>query len=840
MNLKKIALVGATALCGTSLFATDYTWSGNSSGAWNDPANWLVGGETATSYPGQSAEDDTVTFPKGDFTVMGSGDTVFKVQKITHTAGDSAESKSAVTFKDINLYWTAAPVIANNLRITLNNVKYGCQKSNDGRIYFSKKTNVDLVFVGNVTSKGTGNDSSFYSITDTTSFTVTGGGAASISFYGWPTAIAQYTIDGSVWNPRDQKPNTGHYVFKNGGRMEQSDSWTMKGTQVNDIVLRSDELESAGGVARIAGTGNMSMTANEASTFNFDLKDAPFGNYIIMQHTPSKGWNANKFLVPDSAAANLGYTVNLLNADGKKAHFELEQKFVKTSTTGPVSNSWVRLVVESASFVDNAWKVPPSVVPDTRYFDDDPPVVTLGEPLAGEVVASTNGVAVTAAEIAAFGLGEHSVDFTVEAKPNAWSGLQTNIVVRVVKHENAWVEPPSVTKTRWWGHSDETNDVARTLGEALYGDVTCNYTDEQLRNLDAGRYTVRFEVPETDAVAGLVTNINLFVQGDDTNEVVYTWKSAVTDGKWCDPANWESEGGLLGFPSNALVKAVIPTGVRTIDLEGCTIPLKATSDPGMTVKGQGQTIRNGGISVGRLWADGSSFQTYEDMTIDLNSSGLTSYYSFQGDARAVLRGNVSVLRGYLNGRADNADLTICDGATYVAGSFIFGSDGKKAPATRGTLSITNASLEVGRNISFGTENRDDHTPPVLQLFDGNIVCANEYKKGGVLQYGYFTMTSPATNELVLTAANKAVPRIEVNYAALSNMTFVVKAAEGPGNYPLVRATTSLTFNGMNELTGCSLDVSPLGKGWSGTLELSEDGKTLSAKLSSHGLIFFVQ
>lgn len=832
MNVKRFALLGSAALCSSVLFATDYTWSGNATGAWNDAANWTVGGEAATTYPGEAAEDDTVTFPSGDFTVtgVGTGDeaTVFKIQKFTCTKG-TEEQQNAVTFKNIKLYWTAAPVPASNLRLTFDNVQYGCTASNNSRINFNKMTNIDLVFIGSVTSDGTGKASPLSWIPAGTAFTVTGGGEASLQIYQTPNADCSYLIDGGVFSPKGNTPTSGHYTFKNGGSMELSAvGWTMNETQVNDIVLRTEDLESAGGKARMLGSGNMSMNAGGAMTFNFDLKDAPFGNYVILQHTPSKAPASNSFSVPNPEAENLGYTVNLLNADGKKAHLELEQVYRKT-----ILDSWVRLVVESAGFVDNAWAEPPSVEPDTTWYFDEPPTkVSLGTPLAGEVVASTNGVAVTADEIAAFGLGEHRVDFTVAEKPNEWSGLATNLLIRVIKHENAWVELPSVTAARWFGGSDETNGVARTLGAALFGDVTCNYTDDELRTLAPGRYQVRFEVPETASRDGLSTNFNIFVHGYDTNEVVYTWKDSVTSGTWCDPDNWESDDGLLGYPSNSLVKAVIPTGVRTIDLEGCTIPLKDGSDPGMTVNGKGQTIRNGGLVIGRLWGAGYSSATYEDMVLDLTSQQCSSYYQLQKEATAVLRGNVSVLRGQFIAQAYDTDVTICEGTTLVEGNFSFGNnnDSVQYRATKGTLAISNATLDVGRDIVFGTANQSDHTPPVLRLFDGNIVCTNDYMKSGKYVYGSFRMTSPMTNELFLTEANRQVPRIAANYASLSNLAVVVKSAEGPGRYPLVNATTSLTVNGTNDLTGCSVDVSALGRGWTGSLKLSEDGKKLSLTL----------
>ena len=72
---KKIASLLAALLVGSSVCATEYTWTGASNdGKWATAGNWTVDGETATTTP--SAATDVVSIPSGDDVTitMASGD----------------------------------------------------------------------------------------------------------------------------------------------------------------------------------------------------------------------------------------------------------------------------------------------------------------------------------------------------------------------------------------------------------------------------------------------------------------------------------------------------------------------------------------------------------------------------------------------------------------------------------------------------------------------------------------------------------------------------------------------------------------------------------------------
>lgn len=753
MKTSKAMILGLFASFGSLAWAETYTWSGNAEGAWNDAANWLVGGEAAATYPGETAEDDTVLFPSGSFTVTGEGTestaTTFKISKFTCTAGDDADHKNAVTFKNIRLYWTSAPVPASNLRLTFDNVQYGCLATNSSRISFSGKTNCEIVLIGDVVSNGTGAESPLsWMGSKPVDWMITGGGKAAVQIYQPLNENCTYTIDGGIFGPKGSMPTAGHFIYKNGGQFMPAASLNLSGTVVNDITLTEDDLARAG---CIVSTGNLSLNLTGDITFNFDLADAPLGTYVIAKHTPSKTTNA--FNVPDATAENLGFALNLLNAEGKKAHLELVQTKRNTLT-----DSVIRLVVESAGLI-----------------------------------------------------------------------------------ENAWITEPSLTITSWWAGSEEAALLALDSGSALDGEVSCNYTADELRALPAGRYLVRFEVPGTEKRTELVKTFEVVVKGEDVGPATYTWKSSVTEGVWSDPANWETEDGLAGFPSNVLVRAVIPGGERIIDLEGCTIPLHlSVSDPGLTVNGDGVTLRNGGIIVGRLWGPNNSSTTYENFTVDLSSSALTAYYKLQKSATAVLRGTVRVLQGLMQANGWNDDLTVCDGSLWVAGDFAFGCAVTDTAATKGTLEIRHATLTSGRDISLGTSGLDTHKPSVVSLTDGSIACTNDYMKSGAYVYGKLKMPSPIVCKLNLAADDKREARMMANTATLNNLAVVVTSIEETGIYPLVSARSSLTFADGASLADCTIDCSALGKGWVGSFKLSDDGKTLLIKVTQKGLTLLVR
>ena len=93
--------------------------------------------------------------------------------------------------------------------------------------------------------------------------------------------------------------------------------------------------------------------------------------------------------------------------------------------------------------------------------------------------------------------------------------------VEFPKLRNRWIVEPSVSSTEWIA-GDAPADLAINLGEALSGEVVCNRTVEQLRNLSVGDYDVIFtageEGGETIAKTNVVRIIAASVEIDLTNE----------------------------------------------------------------------------------------------------------------------------------------------------------------------------------------------------------------------------------------------------------------------------------------------------------------------------------
>jgi len=408
----------------------------------------------------------------------------------------------------------------------------------------------------------------------------------------------------------------------------------------------------------------------------------------------------------------------------------------------------------------------------------------------------------------------------------------TLTVASAAVEDNEWVTEPSISKTYW--NAGETAGTI-SLGEAKYGQAACNYTQEQINAFSVGRYTLTFTVEKTASYTGLSKSIDIIVMGPDTQAATYTWKSAVLSGNWCDPQNWTTDVGTQGFPSNVLVKAVVPSGNSpVIDLQGCTIPLD-TVKASLSVNGTA-TLRNGIIQTGAITAPGNARVTLDAASIQF-SDWYSKYawncnYEMSKLSSLQLLNGASFLVGGLKVAGQGNVCVIRDGTTTIGQGVTFGPSA--VVTTETGLTVSNATLKL--TTDFTVQNSSGSVLPCIKLQKGRIVSSNSGKPSAAR----FMMNAAAKTELMLKAADKAAPRILAYTVQLQNMTFAVTSVETTGRYPLAYAQDGITFVGDAELGGCTLDLSALGKSYSGRLELSEDGKTLSAKISHVGLVILIQ
>lgn len=153
---------------------------------------------------------------------------------------------------------------------------------------------------------------------------------------------------------------------------------------------------------------------------------------------------------------------------------------------------------------------------------------------------------------------------------NGGSGI---VVIRYAKIEagqriNSWISEPSLGETVFVVGEGTTMNWGITKSG---GAVTADYTEEQLKALPAGAYTLTFTVEETDEWTGLEKAIKFYVRtmkfpvpGEpDAVATTYTWNGG--EGYWCDLGNWTADRAeCYGYPNSTEFASAVVASEATI------------------------------------------------------------------------------------------------------------------------------------------------------------------------------------------------------------------------------------------------------------------------------------
>ena len=660
--MKKLISAMFFAVLAATAMSADYTWnSAVSTGAWSDPANWLVDGATPAAAPGAS---DNVSFDGITATVTLSANTA--VNKLTG--------------------------ISNNANVTFQTATSGTKYG------LSVKTG----FPGTVDATGTftfdGID--LYPNYATLNNQIWGLNENNVTFGSDCTLVAKNR--GSINFGGLSVNNTVHLVAESGGTV-----WVRKWNRINGLDLTLDDGKLGGygnaftvnGNARITFKGSApemrffqaNPTISGAITFHFVLPASPYENGPIVNDAAidfSPSGSVVFEIDENSPALTSGskQTYRLVKWDNNAA-----KGFNQANVTYPTMRTSEE--VFTASYKSESTSAYPQyvdVVIDGTY---DPTAasldVTFGSPY------SDNGAMVFPGNIANLGSGATQATITLEYGET--SDLGSSAVLGTVASTGAFALPfndfgDGTYCYRLVVANDKSGTVTTDIGTCSlvcgteltdtlslvsvngvgtasgtfdvfgFGTTTLtlwlssdNVTWQSVATVDydsrpsGGAWSIPFVYPAVGTWYGKVSCSNAAggqSWSDETaitdvsvsDSLAYTWKAEVAQGFWTNAANWTCSGVGIGYPTAASTVIFPDGGTNTVTLSADTTVASLTVLPAnasITLVGDGVSLIAPSFSA----SGANSTLTLDGVTLSNNANFWDSQRqgSFNPGANSTLR-----------------------------------------------------------------------------------------------------------------------------------------------------------------------------------------------------------
>lgn len=689
--------------------AADYTWNtAVSSGAWSDPANWLVGGEPAAAAPGIS---DNVSFDGVTATVTLSANTA--VNKLT-----GISNGANVTFQ------TAT-----------SGTKYGLSVKKGG-------------FPGTVDATGTFtfDGINLFPNYETLNNEVWGLNESTVTFSSDCTVVAKN--GGSVNFGGLAVQNGVHLVAESGGKV-----WVRKwSSTINGLNLTLDDGELDGSHHPFKSASNAVITfkgsAPKMQFFQSDpsISGAITFHFVLPASPYASGPIVNKAAIDFSPSGSVVFEIDANSpafTSGAKQTYRLvkwdnsaAKGFNQANVTYPALRTSEEVFTTShMSGSTAAYPQYVDVLIDGTYDPDSAPLdVTFGTPYPD------NGSMVFPGNVANFGAGASQATVTLEygttselgssaelgtvtttgafALPFNGFGDGTYYYRLVVANDNSGTvttdtgtcslvcgtelnDTLSLVSVNGAGTASGTFDVFGSGITTLTlwisrdrSDWTVVGTTNYTANPAGGAWTVSGLFPGEGVWYGKVTSSNAYSQQEWSDEtavtdvsvsdsLTYTWKAEVEQGFWTNAANWTCSGTGIGYPTTASTAnfpvdgtnsvmlsadttvaslSVLPAGA-SITLVGDNVSLIA---PNFSATGASATLTLDGVTLAdnaNFWSSEKSFSPGTNSVLRLRNGAVfkIKYYNPSANFTLDIAGGSSVLLRESNN--SNPSAVIVDNST---------------------------------------------------------------------------------------------------------------------------------------------------------------------------------
>ena len=653
-----VALLFAT----TGVRAADYTWKTDvATGAWSDPANWLVGGATPAAAPGAS---DNVSFDGITATVTLSANTaVNQLTGISNNANVTFQTATSGTTYGLSVHRNFPGTVDATGRFTFDGIKL-----------FPNYTTLNNEVWGL-------NDNNVTFGSDCTLVAKNGG---SINFGGLSVN------------------NTVHLVAESGGTV-----WVRKWNTINGLDLTLDDGTLDGydnaftvnGNARITFKGSApemrflkaDPTISGAITFHFVLPASPYANGPIV-NTAAIDFSPSGSVVfeidENSPALTSGskQTYRLVKWDNNAAKGfnqanvtyptmrTSEEVFSTSSMSGSTSAypQYVDVLIDgtydpSAARLDVTFGAP---YPDNGAMVFHGNVVNLGSGATQATVTleygttsalGSSAVLGTVTTTGAFalpfnGFGDGTYCYRLVVANDKSGTVTTDIGTCSLVCGTELTDTLSLVSVNGVGTASGTFDVfgsgTTTLTLWLSSD---NATWQSVATVDydsrpsGGAWSIPFVYPAVGTWYGKVSCSNATggqSWSDETaitdvsvsDSLAYTWKAEVAQGFWTNAANWTCSGAGIGYPTAASTAIFPDGGTNTVTLSADTTVASLTVLPAnasITLVGDGVSLIAPSFSA----RGANSTLTLDGVTLSNNDSFWDSQRqgSFNPGANSTLR-----------------------------------------------------------------------------------------------------------------------------------------------------------------------------------------------------------
>ncbi len=658
--MKKLIPAMFFAVLAAAAKSADYTWnSAVSTGAWSDPANWLVDGATPAAAPDTS---DNVDFSGVTATVTISANTaVNKLTGISNNANVTFQTATSGTTYGLSVHYSFPGTVDATGRFTFDGIKlFPNYASNNNSVWGLNENNVTF-----------GSDC-----------TLVAKNGGSINFGGLSVN------------------NTVHLVAESGGTV-----WVRKWNTINGLDLTLDDGKLDGSLNPFKSASNAVITfkgsAPEMRFFSADpsISGTITFHFVLPASPYASGPIVNKAAIDFSPSGSVVFEIDenspALTSGSKQTYHLVKWDNNAAKGFNPANVTYPTMRTSEEVFTTSAMSGSTSAYPqyldvliDGTYDPNSAPLdVTFGTPYPD------NGGMVFPGSVANFGSGATQATITLEY--GTTSALGSSAVLGTVTATGAFALPfsgfgdgtyyyrlvvannnngtvttdigtcslvcgtelndtLSLVSVNGAGTASGTFDVFGSGITTLTlwisrdrSDWTVVGTTNYTANPAGGAWTVSGLFPGEGVWYGKVTSSNAYSQQEWSDEtavtdvsvsdsLTYTWKAEVEQGFWTNAANWTCSGTGIGYPTAAST-AIFPNGGTN------TVTLSAdTTVASLSVLPAGASITLVGDNVSLIAPNFSA--TGASATLTLDGVTLADNANFWSSAKSFSPGTNSVLR----------------------------------------------------------------------------------------------------------------------------------------------------------------------------------------------------
>ena len=657
---KLISSMFFAVLAAAAAMSADYTWnSAVSTGAWSDPANWLVGGEPAAAAPGVS---DNVSFDGITATVTLSANTaVNKLTGISNNANVTFQTATSGTTYGLSVHYGFPGAVDATGRFTFDGINlFPNYASNNNSVWGLNESNVTF-----------GSDC-----------TLVAKNGGSINFGG-------LSVDNIV-----------HLVAESGGTV-----WVRKWNTINGLDLTLDDGKLDGSLNPFKSASNAVITfkgsAPEMQFFQSDpsISGTITFHFVLPASPYASGPIVNKAAVDFSPSGSVVFEIDENSpalTSGSKQTYRLvkwDNNTAKGFNQANVTYPALRTSEEvfSTSYMSGSTSAYPQYVDVLIDGTYDPSAarldVTFGAPYPD------NGAMVFHGNVANLGSGATQATITLEYGET--SALGSSAVLGTVTTMGAFALPfngfgdgtyyyrlvvandnsasvttdtgpcslicgtelndtLSLVSVNGAGTASGTFDVFGSgttiltlwlsADNATWQSVaTTNYN----ANPAGGAWSIPFVFPSVGTWYGKVSSSNTYGTqswSDETSvasvsvrdSLTYTWKAEVAQGFWTNAVNWTCSGTGIGYPTAASTAIFPDGGTNTVMLSADTTVASLTVLPAnasITLVGDGVSLIASSFSA----SGANSTLTLDGVTFSDNASFWSSARTFSSGENSTLR-----------------------------------------------------------------------------------------------------------------------------------------------------------------------------------------------------------